>query len=447
MGTAAQALVLVIIACSLGYLGLSLLLSRSKRPVGSDGDAPELFVFIVPALNEAKVLEATVNSLLEASDERGRVLVIDDGSDDGTADVLLDLQRRSPGVVWGLSRTAPHARQGKGAALTAAYRAVRDLVEQNGIDPAAVVLSIVDADGRLEPDALSHVDRYFTDERVGAVQLLVRIRNRQRLITRLQDFDFYLFSAVMQTAREKLGSVGLGGNGQFTRLRALMDLGDRPWSDCLTEDLDLGVRLAVAGWENRFCGETHVSQQGLTRIGLLVRQRTRWAHGHFQCWSLLARIFRSQLATTTVLDLSFYLTAPALSLVASVLFTGPLVWGVVQLLVNPQAWFSAFGAVYFAVIYAFSFGPAIGLALLYWRRTGDLSLPRALLLANLLPVYNYIWYVAEWKALGRILLGRRAWSKTARSVERGGVRAAPGPGSGRGRLVYVDELELITSRS
>src|SRR5689334_25073688 len=97
-------MVLVIIVLSLGYLGLSLLLSRSKHPVGGSGPVPDLFVFIVPALNEARVLAATVTSLLEASDGRGRVLVIDDGSDDGTDRILLELQKAHPGVVWGLTR-------------------------------------------------------------------------------------------------------------------------------------------------------------------------------------------------------------------------------------------------------------------------------------------------------------------------------------------------------
>jgi cellulose synthase/poly-beta-1,6-N-acetylglucosamine synthase-like glycosyltransferase len=443
VGSQAHGLVLIIIVLSLGYLIVSLVLSRTKMAIGGSGPVPALIVFIVPALNEARVLAATVQSLLAACDERGRVLVIDDGSDDGTAEVLLDLQRRNPGVVWGLSRRAPHAREGKGKALNAAYQALRALAEKQHIDPSSVVFAIVDADGRLEPDVFDHVDAYFSEPGVGALQLLVRIRNRSGLLARLQDFDFYLFSAVMQTAREKLGSVGLGGNGQFTRLSALMSLGDEPWSECLTEDLDLGIRLAVAGWENRFCGETFVSQQGLTSIPKLVRQRTRWAHGHFQCWSLIGRIYRSHLPTVTVLDLSYYLLAPALSLIASVLFTLPLGWGLVSLVRDPSGWLTPFGAVYFGVIYLFSFGPPLGLALVYWRRSRDLSLGRAILLANLLPVYNYVWYVAEWKALGRIAAGRRAWSKTTRVAERQdqtlGVLDAGSAAAG-GSLRYLDVI-------
>ena len=102
----------------------------------------------------------------------------------------------------------------------------------------------------------------------------------------------------------------MGGNGQFVRLAALRSLGDAPWSDCLTEDLDLGIRIAISGWNNRFTGATVVSQQGVTDLRVLWRQRTRWIHGHIQCWKLIPDIIRSDLPTRTVADLIYYLAAP-----------------------------------------------------------------------------------------------------------------------------------------
>lgn len=408
------ALSLLLIAVGLGYLVLTLGLSRTKKPVLAFGDEPEMFVFLVPALNEELVIESTVTSLLAASGDRGRVMIIDDGSTDGTADIV---RPYLSDTVWLHQRAAPNAKVGKGAALNDAYRQVRSRVLTEGIDPHAVVLCIVDADGRLESDVLDHVAPYFRGARVGACQLLVRIRNRHRLLCRFQDYEFLVFSSLTQTAREKIGSVGLGGNGQFTRLSALMGLGDAPWTDCLTEDLDLGVRLAINGWENRFCGESFVDQQGLTNLRLLLRQRTRWAHGHFQCWTLIPRIIGSQMPTTTVLDMCYYLVAPALVLVGSMMFTGMFAWFLWAVISAPEFWLSLYGLVFAATVYLLSFGPAIFLAYVYWKRSGDLSLPFAILLGHLLAAYNFVWYVAEWRALGRIATGRTGWTKTARSAE------------------------------
>lgn len=413
---------LTLVLVGFGYLLFTLALSRTKKPVRLRGFDPELFVFVVPALDEERVIGRTVLNLLEACGSLGRVVVVDDGSTDRTAQILAMVGSDRLSVV---ERRLPDARLGKGAALNDAYRFIRRNVLAMGLDPQQVVVGIVDADGRLEPDALDRVSPYFRDPGVGAVQLLVRIRNRARWLARFQDYEFLVFSSLTQTAREKLGSVGLGGNGQFTRLSALMDLGDEPWSSCLTEDLDLGVRLAVRGWENRFCGDTTVDQQGLTSMRSLVRQRTRWAQGHFQCWRLLPRIAASDLPTTTVLDMSYYLIAPAMVLVQSLVFTLGWLWFAYVVAGEPGAWVSPRAAVSVALMYLFSMGPGLYLTNVYRRRSAELSLVQAFVMAHLLVLYNYLWYAAEWRAIWRILRRRSGWTKTARAAEAGDVVLAP----------------------
>lgn len=409
------ALSLVFVLVGFGYLLFTLALSRKKKPLVLDGPEPRRFFFVVPALNEELVIGTTVDGLLAACTPDDRVLVVDDGSTDATAAIVRT--RMSDPRVLLFQRTLPDAKVGKGQALNAVYRKIRADVLAEGLDPNDVVLCIVDADGRVEPSVLASVAPYFRDRRVGAVQLLVRIRNRDRWLTRFQDYEFLLFSALTQTAREKLGSVGLGGNGQFTRLAALTDLGDDPWSDCLTEDLDLGVRLAIAGWHNRFCGEAYVDQQGLTSVRQLVRQRTRWAQGHFQCWKLVPKLFASHLPTVTVYDLSYYLLAPGLVLLAPMLFTAAFVFFAVGVISYPQVWLTPFGLVYVLLQYLLAFGPAVCLMGLYWRRSRDLSLSKAFLMAHLIAVYNWIWYIAQYKAVARILLRRKGWTKTGRTAE------------------------------
>lgn len=396
------------------YLSGTLILSRRKRAIPTEGVEPELFVFVVPALNESSVIVPTVNSLLAACGSRGRVLVVDDGSTDDTAqqvEALVDPR------VYVLKRRLPDARLGKGRALNHAYRFVRDRMRAEGHEANNVALCIVDADGRVQPDVLEVVAPYFRDQRVGAVQLQVRIRNRDSWMTRFQDYEFLVFCSLTQTAREHVGSVGLGGNGQFTRLAALDQFGDDPWTDCLTEDLDLGLRLAIGGWQNRFCGEASVDQQGLKSITRLVRQRTRWAQGHFQCWSLVPRIISSRLPSTTVLDLCYYLLAPGAVLVMSLVFSGTLLWALYQILVRPELWLTPFGLMLGVLLYLFSFGPAMALSLVYRSRSRELTMSQAILLGHLLVAYNYIWYVAELKAIGRICTRRGQWRKTARVRE------------------------------
>ncbi len=397
---------------TVGYLFFVALLSRRHVRSQVDLDAEMFYVFLVPAADEERVIANTLDSLMALPATRTYTVVIDDGSTDRTAEIV---RGYPPERVRLFQRVAPNARQGKGAALNAAYDDVRRRV---GRASARVVIGVVDADGRLEPGVLDAVDEIIRIPKVGAVQLMVRIFNRGRWLTRFQDFEFVSFSALLQRARQHLGSVGLGGNGQFVRLQALQSLGDAPWSDCLTEDLDLGIRLAMQGWDNRFTADSVVSQQGVTDLRVLWRQRTRWIHGHMQCWGLAPAIVRSDLATRTVADLLYYLAAPIVLALASILFTVPLAVLPVQLAADVSiGHLGGRQAIALVCWYLLAFAPAILLGAAYHRTARDTSLARAMILSHLLLVYNYIWYAAVWRALARIVVRRRGWVKTARLAE------------------------------
>ncbi len=407
-----------IIVVSAGYVVFMVVLSR--RPIHHPESDPAdlLFIFVVPCLNEELVIGQTIERLLSVRGRNTHVIVIDDGSTDETAAIAGSY--RDQGVTV-LTRRLPNAAQGKGRALNEAFNWVRERVEAEEFPLDKVVLGIVDADGLLDSDVLGHMAGHFADPGVGAIQIGVRISQRGRLLRQLQDFEFVVFARVIQKARNHIGSVGLGGNGQFTRLSALASLGADPWSDCLTEDLDLGLRLVSTGWKNAFCPSTNVTQQGLDSVRRLVRQRTRWSHGHLQCWKRIPELVRSPLPTWTVLDLIYYLLAPSLTLLGTVVLVAPFFWLITVALLQPNefaAWAtSAQGRSLLVLFYTLSFGTSIIWSLVYRRISGEISVGRGLLLAHMLPFYNLIWHLATWRAVVRILLRRQSWTKTDRAIE------------------------------
>jgi len=390
------------------------------------GEAPDglRFVILIPCLDEGLVIGRTIDRLLALrTRHRFAVMIIDDGSTDDTADVV---DRYDDDRVWLFQRTAPEARQGKGEALNAAYRALRAKVEAGGTSPDDVIIVVLDADGRLDANALDAVAPSFAEDDRAAVQIKVRIHNApDGIIARLQDIEFASFTEVFQRGRSRLGAAGLGGNGQFARLSALMDLGDSPWSDCLTEDLELGINFLLDGWRNDFCPDVAVSQQGVTDVRSLVRQRTRWYQGHLQCLRFLPSILRSDLRPWAKFDLSFHLLNAVVMLV---LQTVSLVWiGAVAYLVatQPAATTSAmFGGARILVLYALAFGLAPFVAVIYWRTEPTVSIPRGILYAHLYVLYGYLWYFAGVRATFRHLTGQRAWAKTARTAGTGDELAA-----------------------
>lgn len=304
------------ILLGIGYLLLLLVLSRTNQPrwIPRDfssypGERPQI-VFLVPCLNEAKVVRASVQRLLSTDYDKLAVVVIDDGSDDGTGDIVASVQ--DPRVHL-FQRTLPDARKGKGAALNAAFQFVYDGGLGKMVDPEHTIIVVVDADGRLESETLNYVLPAFDDPEVGGAQIGVRINNRvSNLLARMQDFEFVMYTEVFQRGRIRFNSVGLGGNGQFVRLSALRQLGRNPWSDSLTEDLDLGIRLHLLGYRLEYCPEVAVHQQGLEDLGRWIKQRTRWFQGYLQAWAKLPVIL-TRLWGVARIDLFIIITSPVLS--------------------------------------------------------------------------------------------------------------------------------------
>ncbi len=373
--------------------------------------------FLIACLDEEAVIGETVSAALREH-PRATVVVVDDASDDDTAAVA----RRAGGDhVLLCRRELPDARKGKGVALNVGFASILDEVERRRLDPDRVLVAVMDADGQLSPGAVDRVVERFRDPSVGGVQLPVRIRNRDHLLGQVQDFEFWGVAALAQIARMRSRSVSLGGNGQFTRLSALLPL-VTPWSDALTEDLDLAVSLLAAGWRLSSTPDAHVTQQGVERLSALVRQRTRWYQGHILCARRIPELWRSnRLPGLGFVEATAYLLGPlVLVLPWSILFT----WGVFETvrfaLAEPGVTIGGGATIpRLAVLfgwYLISFAPMLLAAWAYHRRS-DAGLARSVGLAHLAVVGSYVTFLATWKAVARIVVGRHGWAKTARHRE------------------------------
>jgi cellulose synthase/poly-beta-1,6-N-acetylglucosamine synthase-like glycosyltransferase len=229
--------------------------------------------------------------------------------------------------------------------------------------------------------------------------------------------EFVGFSGYVQEARDSLGSVGLGGNGQFTRLAALAELAPEPWSDCLTEDLDLGLALVEGGWRIRFCPNAFVLQQGVDRMKPLLRQRARWFQGHYQCWAHLPDVARSsQIRFLTKVDLTLYLVMVVFVVVITLGAVAALADGL-GLVVVENALMARMppGVVARILALVISIAPVSGFVWTYQRRSQSPLRPWEVpAYASIFVVYTYAMVVAQVWAWLRMATGRESWAKTAR---------------------------------
>ncbi|MFC7487183.1 glycosyltransferase [Knoellia sp. CPCC 206453] len=425
----------VVLALALPYFAISVAMgirvaTRNGLKLGSQeqdetpdaGGPHDGLYFIVPCLNEEVVIGETVRRLL---DQPGcTVVVVDDGCTDQTAAraQLAAAERGEPDRLVILTRRGTQSKQGKGAALNAAYPIVVRHAAARGLPTEAVIVAVMDADGRLSPGGVGSALALFSDHRVGGVQLVVRIRDRRKLIGQFQDIEFWMISALSQFARSISGTVSLGGNGQFTRLSALAALDGEPWSRSLTEDLDLGLRLIAAGWRITTPTSGYVDQQPVDTLPRLLRQRTRWYQGHMESIRRLPELWQSaRVNEVAVLEVTSYLLVPWLIV---------LPWSILQQWIFYQIFASSgqgvfatdLGGLPWQVTYALlwyllSFAPNLFIGFIYARRTRAVTLRRALVLGHLMIVWNYIGYIAAWRALVRIGMRRDDWTKTSRSLE------------------------------
>jgi len=298
------ALALPALAASAYLLALTLLSARLPAPPRSSRLLR--FDVIVPAHNESARIEQSLASLrqLDWPADRFRLLVIADNCSDATAQIA-----RGAGAQ--VLERHDAARRGKGYALERAF----DHSRAAGWADAAVV---VDADAEVSPNLLEAFAARIEDG-AGAVQAHYGVLNpAASWRTGLIAIAHGAFHTVRSRARERLRlSCGLRGNGWCVTHRALRAVPYGAFS--VTEDLEYGIALGLAGHRVHYAGEAHADAEMASGEIIAGRQRQRWEDGRFdliraQVLPLLSASLRQR--SPVCLDLALDLLVLPLSYVA-----------------------------------------------------------------------------------------------------------------------------------
>ena len=115
--------------------------------------SPASVTAIVPAFNEREVICKTLDALLASRVRNLKVIVVDDGSTDGTAELVRKVYGEEPRL-----KLICKPNSGKWSALNTGLEATDD-----------EIVVMLDADTLFAPDAIELLVRHFGDPRVGAV--------------------------------------------------------------------------------------------------------------------------------------------------------------------------------------------------------------------------------------------------------------------------------------
>ncbi|WP_227468044.1 glycosyltransferase [Microbacterium sp. YJN-G] len=272
---------------------------------------------IVPAHNEAAGIEAAVRSIA-ASRLPVEIIVVDDGSTDGTADIVESLALEQVTVIR-------QENGGKPSALNTGIAAAR-----------GEIIVMVDGDTVFEEDTVSRLIQPFADPAVGAVSGNTKVANRGGVLGAWQHIEyvvgFNLDRRLFDVAECMPTVPGAIGAFRAETLRRVGGISD----DTLAEDTDLTMAICRDGWRVVYREDALAWTEAPASLGALWRQRYRWCYGTLQAmWKhrgavvqggAAGKLGRRGLGYLLVLQVLLPLFAPVVDVFAvyGLLFLDPL---------------------------------------------------------------------------------------------------------------------------
>lgn len=252
---------------------------------------------MIPCHNEQNVIKNTVENVLKLEYPNYEVIVIDDRSEDETASVLIELEKKYDNVKVLIREK--DAFPGKSVVLNEAMNYAK-----------GEAILVFDADAYVESDFLCKLVPFLEPQDIGAVQARKVIINREEnFLTRCQDNE-YALDTHFQVGRDAVkGAVELRGNGELIKRKALEDING--WNNyTITDDLDMSTRLQIKGWDIRFCPNICVYEEGVRTVKALYKQRRRWVEGSIRRYleNIRPILFSKDMSIRTGVDLIAYLT-------------------------------------------------------------------------------------------------------------------------------------------
>lgn len=277
------------------------------------GQKLPFFVILVPARNESAVIRNTINRLTHLDYPRDRyafIVITDaretaDGSTETTQEIARDMAKQlkagldSPllhvievpewysGQFGNKDKT--YAKSTKGRALNYALEQIRDDSQLS----KAEMLGVLDADGRLHPEVL----REAAYQRLKGEQLM------QGPVFQISNFKdasiagkaaaielsiFHLSVLSRQLLSRRQTARFLAGTNYFVDLELMIEVGG--WKEqALVEDAELGLRLFLQCQVRPVWLSCHELEQTPPDYKVYLKQRERWALGHFQLLPMISQ--------------------------------------------------------------------------------------------------------------------------------------------------------------
>lgn len=265
---------LVYVLCSSWY-DLWFLRRKVQARIARAGAAYKPMVsVIIPAHNEEVGLVATLKTVVASTYANMEVIVINDGSTDGTEQEVrgflqkYNLANNNRPTILVNYRYQQNA--GKGSAIN------------TGIHMAhGEIIVTFDADCAVHKDCVKQIVTPFVDPAVMAVSGNIRIGNMSSILGVVQSLE-YAFGFFLKKAEALFGTVFvIGGACAAYRREVFVKIGEFD-KRFLTEDMEMSFRIQQAGMRVVYAPRAVVHTEGPSTLKGLIKQRIRWKRGRIE---------------------------------------------------------------------------------------------------------------------------------------------------------------------
>lgn len=380
--------------------------ARGRRRPALEAGAQFSVAVVVPAYNEEKVVLQTVRSLLASQHPAAfEIIVVDDGSTDGTARVLREAFAKEPLVTIVSKENA-----GKPAALN----------DGIALTKADIIITL-DADTVFARDTIIRLASWFDDPRVGAVAGNAKVGNRVNFLTRCQALEYVTSQNLDRRALTVIDSVTVVPGAVGAWRREAVERAGGFSDETLAEDADLTLKVERMGYVVAYDDLAVGLTEAPDTLRGFIRQRFRWMFGTLQvAWKHKDALLRPRYGFLAFLGLPniwlyqilFQLISPVMDL--WMVYTCLTAW--VSWLWHPAAWTP--DALLRVVFYYALFMAAdilAGVVAFLLERGEDNRLLAWLVLQRFF--YRQLMYVVALRTLVASLRGREmGWSKLERKA-------------------------------
>jgi cellulose synthase/poly-beta-1,6-N-acetylglucosamine synthase-like glycosyltransferase len=223
---------------------------------------------IVPAYNEERTIAASVQSILESDYPSFELIVVDDGSTDGTGAILAPLGASGSIVLISKSNG------GKAGALNAGIAAAK-----------GDVVFCTDADSIFRPETIRKVARWFVDPDIHAVCGNDTPLDPRGPLRKVLALTTHIGTGFVRRALSMLRVIPvISGNACAVRREYLDIVGG--FTDIWGEDLDLTFKLHRVGARIVYDSDSLVMCESPGTLGALWNQRVRWTRSFLKITAL-----------------------------------------------------------------------------------------------------------------------------------------------------------------